>query len=177
MNLEEFQQAFSKLLGPTLQELEEVFGDLAKEVQQRRYIIELPESLIVDLPVENLADLVAKTSNAYGRIARFAGQCRAEYDLASGAYKRSYETNQVGKNDSERRANAMRASEEAHIRMTTAEAAYHYSEKLENAARIASESARKIYDKVNSMFVAQGREEHGTHADKDIIYTSYNGDF
>jgi hypothetical protein len=130
--------------------------------------IELPDPDDVDRPLEELAALVAKTSNAYGRIARFAGFAKAEYKLAKGRYDRKYKQARIGRNDAERDRAAMEACEQEHLAMTTTEAIADLAEALEHGARVASESARKIYDKVNTMSYAQRREDHGIHPDRSF---------
>jgi hypothetical protein len=112
--------------------------------------------------------LVARTSNVYGRIARFAGMARAQYKLIEGSYKRVYKANRVGKNEAEREANALGAAESEYTALVTAESIVNLAESMESAARIASESARKLIDKVQSMQIATAREEKGFYSDKDF---------
>lgn len=157
-------------MGPNMQDVEAIIADIQKEVSQRKYQIELPDATSVDLPLEELRSLVARSSNAYGRIARFAGIARAQAKIAKGRYERKHKQERKGNNDAERQANAMAACEEEHIAMTIAESVADFADSMEHAARIASESARKIYDKVTAMYVAQGREEKGTYKDNDFTY-------
>lgn len=164
-----FDEMLRLFLGPNLRELEDIIKDSQRELAQRRYAVELPDADTVDQPIEELASLVARTSNAYGRAARFAGKCKAERTLAQGTFKRKYDQSLGnGSNDAERKANAMATCENEHMAMTLAEAAYEYADYLEQSARVASESARKIYDKVSTMKVAQAREDAGTFKEQDF---------
>jgi hypothetical protein len=52
--------------------------------------------------------------------------------------------------------------------MVTAEAMVSLAESMENSARIASESARKLMDKIQSMQVAAYREEKGSYLESDF---------
>jgi hypothetical protein len=52
--------------------------------------------------------------------------------------------------------------------MITAESIVKLAESMEGAARIASESARKLLDKVQSMQVASYREEKGSYNESDF---------
>jgi hypothetical protein len=115
-----------------------------------------------------MASLVARTSNVYGRVARLAGMARAQYKLIEGSYKKVYKANRVGKNEAEREANALEAAESEYTALITAEAIVSLAESMELAARIASESSRKLIDKIQSMQVASVREEKGYFNDKDF---------
>jgi hypothetical protein len=79
-----------------------------------------------------------------------------------------YKSNRTGKNEAEREANALEAAEEEYTAMITAESIVQLAESMEGAARIASESARKLLDKVQSMQVASYREERGSYNDSDF---------
>lgn len=133
------------------------------------FAVHIPDIDTVDVPIENLASLVAKTSNAYAQAARFAGIARAQVKLSKGKYERTYKKNRGrGKNDDERQANAMEIAEADHSAMITAEAIAEVAEAYESAARIASESIRKIFDKAGSMVMGQIRESHGYYKDSDF---------
>ena len=93
---------------------------------------------------------------------------RAQYKLIEGSYKRIYKANRVGKNESEREANALGAAEGEYTALITAESIVSLAESMESAARIASESARKLIDKVQSMQVASSREEKGFYNERDF---------
>ena len=161
--LDEIENLLARTLGPKLQDI----LNLIKE-DPDKYMIQLPTADNVDWDLDELAILVAKTSNAYGRIARLSGMARAELKIAKGRFDRKYKQSREGANSEERQANAMKAAQEEHTAVTVADAAVSFLDSLENGARIASESARKIYDKVTVMYVASGREAHGAYEKKDF---------
>lgn len=164
-SIEKLQQLLTDFLGPQLTEVIEAYSSVDKV---NKYFVEIPEVDIVDLGIDNIASLVARTSNVYGRSARFAGMARAHYKIVEGNYKRVYKANRVGKNEAEREASAMTAAEEQYTEMVTAEAMVNLAESMENSARIASESARKLMDKIQSMQVASYREEKGSYLESDF---------
>lgn len=155
----------SEFLGPQLQEVLDAYG---QKDNFDRYFVEIPESDIVDLGVEHVASLVARTSNVYGRAARFAGIARAQYKILDGRYRKIYKTNRVGRNDAEREASALAAAENEYSALVTCEAIVNLAESIEVSARIASESARKLLDKVQSIQIASYREEKGQYMDSDF---------
>lgn len=154
-----------KFLDP---QLKEVISSLANENNLSNYYIDIPDMNNVDLTIYDLASLVARTSNVYGRAARFAGIARAQYKILEGKYKRVYKSNRIGKNEAEREANAIAAADNEYNALTAVEAVVQLAESMETSARIASESARKLMDKVQSMQVASGREEKGFFTEKDF---------
>lgn len=153
--------ALYDLLGPELTEITKVVSSSSD------YLIKLPEAYDIDLTLEDLASLVARTSNAFGRLARFAGMARAEAKLARGRYERKFKRARSGKNEAERTANAMGDAVLEHTAMVTAEAIAEMADAMEGAARISSESARKIFDKATNMGIASRREQHGSYQEKD----------
>jgi hypothetical protein len=148
----------TSFIGPQLQE---VLKSISDEQQIRNYYIEIPDANYVDLTVADLASLVAKSSNVYGRSARFAGIARAQYKILEGQYKKVYKANRIGKNESEREAAAIQAAQDEYSAMVAMEAVLALAESMESSARIASESARKLMDKVQSMQIAAYREDKG----------------
>lgn len=150
-----------------------IAGILAESVADVRILAEplvaIPDPSDVDLPLEVLASLVARTSNEYTRRARFAGMARAHAKLARGRYERIYKQHRgQGRNDKERDAAAMTAAAEHHEAMCDAEAVAEVADALEAAARVASESARKLFDKAHAMTVGVRREQHGMLQDSDF---------
>lgn len=120
--------------------------------------IELPVAGQADYTVEDLAAAVARTSNLYGRASRLMGIASAEEKRAIGAYKHVFRANKVGgTNADEREAAAAAAAEEWTQRMITIEYASAIIGGVERAARVASESARKMYDKVQAQSTAYNR--------------------
>jgi len=167
-SLEKLQQLLSDFLGPQIQEVINSYVDVTKN---NKYFIEIPDEDTVDLGIENMASLVAKTSNVYGRAARFAGMARANYKIMEGKYKKKYKSSRVGKNEAEREAAAMEAADDEYSALITCEAVMSLAESMESAARISSESARKLMDKVQSMQIAASRESKGHYLESD--FTTY----
>jgi hypothetical protein len=62
----------------------------------------------------------------------------------------------------------MNAAEEEYAAFVTCEAVVELAESIETSARIASESARKLMDKMQSMQIAAHREERGSYLDSDF---------
>jgi hypothetical protein len=122
------------------------------------WVVELPNPELVDVTLDELAGLVAKTSNNYARLARLAGMARAHAKIAKGRFERkSKRTNGTGSNERARVASVMAECQSEHAEMVTAEAMAEIVESLESAARIASESSRKLYDKAHNMLEGETR--------------------
>jgi hypothetical protein len=164
-SIDKLNQLLSEFLSPQITEIISAYGngDLVDQ-----YFVTIPEVDMVDLTLSDLASLVARTSNVYGRVTRFAGMARAHYKICEGRYKKVYKSNRTGKNEAEREANALEAAEEQYAAMVTAESIVQLAESMEGAARIASESARKLLDKLQSMQIASSREEKGSYLDSDF---------
>lgn len=165
--LEEQERYLRELLG---RELSEVIGAISnKPSKDNPYLIELPDANMVDLPMEDVMAYVAKSANNFGRVARLAGMARAEAKLAKGRYERKFKRlRSQGKNDAERESLAMEGCIEEHMAMVNADAVAELAESLEAAARIASESSRKILDKTQAMQMAATREQAGYISDRDF---------
>lgn len=158
--------------------LEETLGsDVARLIAASReppgpkneFYIQIPSPNDMDLTAEDLGSLVAKTSNAFGRATWQAGRLRAEYKILEFKYKHKLKTSMgVGKSLQEREANAYKAAENEMRSLAVIEAAVELAEAQEVHARVASESARKLFDKVHSMKVAEAREGHGFYGEKDF---------
>jgi len=168
VNTVDFIDAVHSIVGPQLQQL---MKTIASQDQLDQYYIEIPDPNYVDLSISDIASLVARSSNAYGRAARFAGIARAQHKLLEAKYKRIYKANRVGKNEAEREAAAAVAADSEFTALSAVEAIVQLSESMELAARISSESARKLMDKMQSMQIASSREEKGFFSEKD--FTSY----
>lgn len=160
------QEALERFLGPELAQITEAIAQ--RQSGDHPFLITLPDAYTIDLALEDIASLVARTANAYGRAARFAGMARAEAKLAKGRYERKYKRARRGSNQNERDAAAMEAATPEHVALATAEAVAELAEALENGARVASESIRKIFDKAQSMQIAQLRESKGTYRESDF---------
>lgn len=168
MNLQSLQkmnELLREFIGP---QIEEIVSAYTSKNNDSLYFITIPDVDTLDLGLHEMASLVARTSNVYGRVARLAGMARAQYKLIEGSYKKVYKANRVGKNEAEREANALEAAENEYTALITAEAIVNLAESMEVAARIASESARKLIDKIQSMQVASSREEKGYFNEKDF---------
>lgn len=168
MNLQSLQkmnELLREFIGP---QIEEIVSAYTSKNDNSLYFITIPDVDTLDLGLHQMASLVARTSNVYGRVARLAGMARAQYKLIEGSYKKVYKANRVGKNEAEREANALEAAENEYTALITAEAIVNLAESMELAARIASESARKLIDKIQSMQVASSREEKGYFNEKDF---------
>lgn len=164
-SIEKLSELLGQFLSPQINEILDAYGNGDKS---HLYFVEIPEIDFVDLSIADLASLVARTSNVYGRVTRFAGMARAHYKLCEGRYKKVYKSNRTGKNEAEREANALEAAESEYTALVTAESIVSLAESLETAARISSESARKLIDKAHSMQIASSREEKGSYLDSDF---------
>lgn len=164
-NNNEMLESLFNFLNPQLQEIVLAFS---KSEDLDKYYIEIPDANYVDLTMSDLASLVARSSNVYGRAARFAGIARAQYKILEGQYKKVYKANRFGKNEAEREASAIAAAEKEYLALTAVEAVVQLAESMESAARVSSESSRKLMDKVQSMQVASMREDKGFLSEKDF---------
>jgi hypothetical protein len=163
----EAEKFLSDMLEPELKVIVEAVS--SEPGSTNSYFIQIPDASSIDLHVDDLASLVARTSNIYGRAARFAGMARAECKLAEGRYKRKFKLSRKGKNEAEREEAGMEAAQEEFLALTVSEAIVELAESMEAAARIASESARKLYDKVSNMNTAYSREMKGQLQEKDWV--------
>ena len=168
MNLQSLQKMNELLISFIGPQIEEIISAYTTDSSNSLYFVSIPDVDTLDLGIHEMASLVARTSNVYGRVARLAGMARAQYKLIEGSYKKMYKANRVGKNEAEREANALEAAESEYTALITAEAIVNLAESMELAARIASESSRKLIDKIQSMQVASVREEKGYFNDKDF---------
>lgn len=165
-DLQKLEQQLRSFLGP---EAQEILNILTSPMDQdSKYRVELPEQNLIDMPIDTIASYVARSSNAYTRISRFAGIARAEQKLAKGSFERKYKQSRHGRNEAERDANAMTEAEQEHLAMTLADAIAELAESFENAARIASESSRKLLDKAHYIRQANDREEKGYYVESDF---------
>lgn len=164
-SIEKLNELLSDFLSPQIKEIIDAYASGEKADD---YFVSIPEVDTVDMTMADLSSLVAKTSNVYGRVTRFAGMARAHYKLSEGKYKKVYKSNRTGKNEAEREANALEAAEAEYTAMITAESIVQLAESMESAARIASESSRKLLDKMQSMQIAYSREEKGSYLESDF---------
>lgn len=158
----------SQLSGFLNPQLEELIKTLSSKEELDKYYVEIPDTNYIDLTIPDIASLVARSSNVYGRAARFAGIARAQYKLLEAQYKRIYKANRIGKNEAEREAAAAAAADDQYLALSAVEAIVQLAESMELAARISSESARKLMDKMQSMQVATARGEKGYFSENDF---------
>ena len=133
--------------------------------------IQIPSPDNMDKSVEELMSLVARTSNAFVHTSRLVGLSRAELKLAHGRYKRKHRSAlgmTSGSNQHAREAAAIEASEAEAVAVDTLEALVEMAESMQSAARVASESARKMLDKVSNMQMGTMRAEHGQEREEDF---------
>lgn len=156
--------ALQALLGPELVQI----VDAIRDPNNERYRVILPEKFAVDTDVLDLLSLVARTSNIHYDMERLAGLAHGQMVLCESVYKKKYKSNFTGSSDKEREKNATVASMEEAQHLATAEAIFRMASGLASAARVSSESARKIADKVANMSTATGRAERGSLKDEDF---------
>lgn len=164
--LEVLGNELKNILGAEAEEILEILSDPERSPLLLEDAFN-PESNI-DGTLEDLLSLVARSSNSYVRLARFSGVSKAYHKILKGEYERKYKAARVGKNDAEREKNAMEQCQEEHLQMTTMEAISELAEKFENAARVASESSRKILDKGHDTYIGEQRKDYGKFKDKDF---------
>lgn len=166
LNFNEFEQVLDLEIKALLK------AALAPSDSTSSLLVEIPTSDKIDLSVQDLADLVARTSNNYQRACRFAGFARAEMKIAEQKYKTTFKRGlKTGTNRETREANAAEISADAGDKMAQLQALVELAEYQENACRNASETARKLFDKVKEIEIGQKREDVGS------FYESSYGDF
>lgn len=127
--------------------LERDLADVVKLYSSRYsdFFIDIPAPDDIDAHKDDIAVLIAKTSNAYAKACYLAGRARAQMKLAKARYDRQYKKARTGKNEAEREQAGMVAAEQEHCALATIEAIVEMASSLEDATRVASESARKLY--------------------------------
>lgn len=132
--------------------------------------VELPTGKeMEDMDPTSIAHKVALTSNNYSKAARLSGIVKAELKKAQAVYKDSFKLAKDGKNEVEREKNAILATRDEARRLYIAEQVSAVAEAVENAARVSSESSRKLLDKIEAVQKADYREQHGQ---KQMTYVS-----
>jgi hypothetical protein len=150
----EVLEALETFLRPELRDI--VIG--AREgFKGDKYIIELPNPETVDLSLVELAGLVVRTSNHYQQMSILNGIIKGLLKISEGRYKNIYRRSKSGKNEAEREANAMESAHTEYNDYILVDSIGEIVEGLERAARNASESARKIYDKASAAQTAEHR--------------------
>ena len=85
MNLQSLQkmnELLREFIGP---QIEEIVSAYTSKNDDSLYFITIPDVDTLDLGLHEMASLVARTSNVYGRVARLAGMARAQYKLIEGS--------------------------------------------------------------------------------------------
>lgn len=133
-------------------EVKHVMSLVKDGIQESELFVNLPDPSDADLAPSQLATYVASTSNAYSELCRLHGMISAQVKISEARYKIVYRKAKAeGKNEAEREANATAAAEEQILELALIESVYEIVTSLMNAARVASESARKLYDKSFNM--------------------------
>ena len=154
--------------------MDDLFNKIENEVKELtqavidkspEFYIDLPKTDAVDYTAGDLSDYVARTSNAFIRAARFAGMAGAMHKRAAGRYNQKFKTSRTGNNADARDKSAFEATKEEHKALMQAESILELARSLESACRLASESARKIFDKVQAVEMGQRRLDTGTSTD------------
>lgn len=154
----ELKTAITDTLGP---ELAQIVTMMTMDGDASPFVI-IPTSKDVDLTPAEVSRLVALSSNAFVRASYNSGVAGAILKLAQGDYKKKLKGSKAeGKNPQEREANALAAAAVEFDILTTVEALVELAKGTENAARVASESSRKILDKTSNMVMGNAREERG----------------
>ena len=141
-SLEKLRELLSDFLGPHLSEVIDAYSSVD---EKNKYFVEIPEHDTVDMGFDNRASIGARTSNVYGRAARFAGMARAQFKILQGDYNRVYKANKIGRNDAEREASAISAAETEYSAMITCESIVHLAEAIEVSAVIFTNTFAEVY--------------------------------
>ncbi len=123
----------------------------------------IPSSKDMDLSIEELSRYVIEAANVYTEATRFNGMVKAELAKAEGLYKKTYNEalDNPAKNAEGRIAVASVASNNEWEALQVVKYLAELSQAAENAARVASESARKLLDKSANIVIGDSRVAHG----------------
>lgn len=128
--------------------------------ESQSLLIKLPDPSSVDLTMQELGALVVQTSNNYAQIARISGILSASAKIERGKFQRAYKSApRIGSNDAARESGVWLSTSDLHKQSIDVEALATIADKLETAARIASESARKIYDRTLANYTGSHRAD------------------
>lgn len=156
--LQQLTDALEDIVGP---ELSKLLVNIQKEPGSKEspYLF-LPSSADAELPPQDVARLIARTSNNYATACRIAGAARAAYKIAYGQYKfKQRISSGSGRNAAEREAKAAEASRSEYERTILLEAVVELAESIEDSTRVASESARRMLLGADQYGRAFGRVE------------------
>jgi len=136
--------------------------------------VSLPAGEEDELYSNNIARLIAKTSNEYAQATRLASLARAQYKIAVAAYKFKFRTSLGdGKNRELREAQAYANSETEYNKMTLLESIVELCEGIESSTRIASESARRMLLAADQYSKALVRSESYERDDLPSDFSTY----
>lgn len=156
----ELERVLSEFLDPEM-------NRIVQAVINNELAIRLPDSETADAHPAEISSLIARSANNYAMAARWAGIARAQMKLAKGRYDRKFKSSRVGRNEAEREANAMEAAAHEHATLAVAEALVEMADTLEAAARIASESIRRIALSANAHYSA-ATSRAGSYSEDDF---------
>lgn len=161
------EQALDKVLDIELKSIVE--SATAPAGSEKSLLIRIPDGHEIDHSPDELASLVARTANNYQKACRDAGIANAVLKRAEGRYKRKFKLalGVHARNAQEREAQAMEAAEAEFAELNIVESVVELADYQEQACRVASESARKLLDKVTSIRIGSAREERGAYLDRD----------
>lgn len=162
MNVDELLKGFDELLSQKVSWILEETLSLTDNFNDvlDNFGVQIPQGTEINYTVEDLADLVRRSSAAYEAAARMSGVVRAKYKIAEGRYKAKYKSNLIGKNTAEREREASAAARAEYNELVLVESLLELTGSVESAARIGSESARKLLDKVTDSYKGHLRGEH-----------------
>ena len=148
-----------KYIKPKLENMVHLF--MLPKSDPQSCFIEIPSGEDAELPVEELKSLVARTSNNMARAARLNGAARAVEKRAEGLFKLKYKKALAApaKNADEREANAYITAEEEYKDYVLAQSLVELGSAMETAARVSSESARKLLDKAQNANIGDYRSQ------------------
>lgn len=137
--------------------------------------VKIPDDKDVDLSIGELAKMVVTSSNTYSDAARFNGMIKAELSKAEGRYKAKYKeaAGEPAKNEAGREANATKATKDELDSLQLVLYLSKLAQAAEDAARIASESSRKLLDKAANVHIGETRAEHGAKYEQTPIDTGF----
>jgi len=155
--LDALDRILNSVSGP---EFDLMVEEISKPDASSDVYVRLPTGADADLTRLEVSRLIANASNKYGKAIRLAAIARALAKAAEAKYKYKFRTSLgVGKNKEEREAYALAAAEEEYNTMMYFQAVQELCESVESAARIASESARKMMEGAEQSRRADNREQ------------------
>lgn len=169
--LETFSSVLAKILSPEVIEISEQY--MAEPGSKDSGFIQLPEGN-QGLDIENISRLIALASNQYGLACRRASLARAEYKIAYARYKNKFRMNMgSGKSQAEREVPAAIAAAVDYDKMVLLESIVELCTGIEDACRIASESARRMLLAADQAHKAEMRLDTYSGSLKDTDFSPF----